>query len=139
MVTVHGAKATFFADSIGSLEIGKRADVVLIKFPEILEHSVSKETDILYLLISGMKGNHVDTVIVDGEILYKDGHHRKVNKDEMEAQLFGSINGTFQSADPAKKSLAKELRPYIVNFYKRWMEKEGGPSHENVKGIGYTG
>jgi 5-methylthioadenosine/S-adenosylhomocysteine deaminase len=127
MATVHGARATLFGEMIGTLEKGKRADAVLIKFPERLERFAESEAEVLSLLMSGIRGRSVDTVLVDGEVLYEGGRHRRVNKDEVEAALLGSIGGPLQGDEAARKSLAKALRPYIVSFYKDWTEKD--PSH----------
>lgn len=58
-LTINGASAVGRADSIGSLEKGKKADIVFLKYPSI--HFMPYHTGI----------NLVDTVIKNGEIVYR--------------------------------------------------------------------
>jgi cytosine/adenosine deaminase-related metal-dependent hydrolase len=70
MATIDGATAVGMADQIGSLEVGKKADLVLVDlsrpylFPR---HSVAS------VLVYQANGSEVDTVIVDGRVLVRDG------------------------------------------------------------------
>lgn len=79
MGTVHGAKALGLAEEIGSLEVGKKADLVLMdtERPEWrpLFHVVNN-------LVFSASGDSVRTVIVDGRVLLDDG--RLVVADEAE-------------------------------------------------------
>lgn len=66
MATVNGAKALSWGDKIGSLEKGKKADIILIdvKKPHMVPHR-NLPSNLVY---SGM-GSDVDTVIIDGKII----------------------------------------------------------------------
>lgn len=68
MATVNGAKALMWEKEIGSLEKGKKADVVLIdaKSPHMVPHR-NLPSNLVY---SGM-GSDVSTVIIDGKIVMK--------------------------------------------------------------------
>lgn len=67
MATTNGAKA-LLDDTIGSIEVGKKADVILIdlKKPRLVP---LLGDNIVPLLVYAANGEDVDTVIVDGEIL----------------------------------------------------------------------
>lgn len=77
MATVKGAEALGLGDEIGSIEVGKRADIVLFdtRRPEwrTLFNPVNS-------LVYGADGRSVDTVIVDGRIVVED--HMPVFVDE---------------------------------------------------------
>jgi cytosine/adenosine deaminase-related metal-dependent hydrolase len=66
MVTIDAARALGLADSIGSLEVGKRADIILV---DLARPHLTPSVFVPRLLAFYTNGNDVDTVIVDGKIL----------------------------------------------------------------------
>lgn len=70
MATVEGARAIGLDHLIGSIEPGKRADLILLDY-EILPHSVPTHDPVVQLVHS-MKGSDVNTVIVDGRMVMRD-------------------------------------------------------------------
>lgn len=79
--TTNAAKAIQKEDQIGSLEVGKKADILIIKpeQPSPLLPQVFYDT-----LINDVDGANVETVLVDGKIVVDD--HKLVNVDEEEIQ-----------------------------------------------------
>jgi len=72
MATLNGAKAVGLEEKIGSLEVGKKADLIIVKTdkPHLIPmHNVPS------LLVYSANGNDVDTVIVDGRVIMD---HRKI-------------------------------------------------------------
>jgi len=66
MATIDGARALGLDKLTGSLEVGKRADVILVDFEK--PHLIPKHN--LYAnIVYSARGSDVDTVIVDGTIL----------------------------------------------------------------------
>jgi cytosine/adenosine deaminase-related metal-dependent hydrolase len=80
-VTTNAAKAIQKENEIGSLEVGKKADVLIIKpeQPSPLLPQVFYDT-----LINDIDGANVETVLVDGKVVVD--HHKLVNVDEEEIQ-----------------------------------------------------
>lgn len=66
MATINGAKSLGLEDHIGSLEAGKKADIILVSTDE---PQMTPFHNIPSLLAYGVNGCNVDTVIVDGEVL----------------------------------------------------------------------
>lgn len=66
MVTSDAAKALGMADEIGSLEAGKRADIITV---DLRKAHLTPLTSLAYLLVHYTTGADVETVIVDGKIL----------------------------------------------------------------------
>lgn len=89
MATIKGAEVMGFEDTVGSLEVGKKADLQLIdlKCPNIYPTADVTSSLVLY----GATVN-VDTVMVDGKILKQDGKMVGVNVWEIldEAQVITS-------------------------------------------------
>lgn len=68
MATINGAKALGRGDEIGSLEAGKKADLILI---DLKKPHLTPLYDIESHLVYSSVGSDVDTVIVDGDILMR--------------------------------------------------------------------
>ena len=69
MATINGAKALGLEDKIGSIEVGKKADMILIDMTSILTTPIN---DILAELVYNIKGSNVLTTIINGKILMED-------------------------------------------------------------------
>ncbi|MFX0095252.1 MAG: amidohydrolase family protein, partial [Candidatus Hodarchaeota archaeon] len=67
--TRGSARALHWDDSIGSLEIGKKADIIMVDFR--MPHLIPTWNEISHLTFAA-KGSDVSDVIVNGELLYKD-------------------------------------------------------------------
>ncbi|MEO8381489.1 MAG: amidohydrolase [Acidobacteriota bacterium] len=80
MATIGSAQVLGLADKIGTLERGKRADVVLIDLQQVKVQPVySVESAIVY----AASGNSVVTTICDGKILMRHGKVLTVNEAEV--------------------------------------------------------
>jgi 5-methylthioadenosine/S-adenosylhomocysteine deaminase len=99
MATIDGARALGMAEQIGSLEAGKKADLVLLDFerPHLYpRHSVSST------LVYQANGSEVDTVLVDGRVLVAAG--RLAGLEPGEVTLLG------QRAQRASALVARRAR-----------------------------
>jgi cytosine/adenosine deaminase-related metal-dependent hydrolase len=65
MVTVDAARALGWDDEIGSLEVGKKADVIVI---DLRQPHLVPDIMVVHRLIYEAVGNDVETVIVDGKL-----------------------------------------------------------------------
>jgi len=80
MATIDGAKALGLDKFVGSLEVGKRADLILIDFDK--PHLTPRHN--LYAnLVYSAHGSDVDTVIVDGKLLMEGRHVKTLNEAEV--------------------------------------------------------
>ena len=77
MATINGARALHMEKQIGSLEAGKKADVILIRTDA--PHATPMY-NIYSQLVYALKANDVDTVIVGGKIVME--HRRMLTLDE---------------------------------------------------------
>ncbi|MCL5428359.1 MAG: amidohydrolase family protein, partial [Chloroflexi bacterium] len=80
MATINGASALGLGKEIGSLEIGKQADLVLLKFDT---PAVQLSTDIPAMLVYGSSGREVQTVLIDGRIVVRDRTLLTMNEHEV--------------------------------------------------------
>ncbi len=84
MATIRGAELYGLADQLGSIEVGKKADLILVK-PDVLPTPLDSDSVVGHL-INGTEGRDVRTVIVDGEILVRDRAVTTVDQVEIEGR-----------------------------------------------------
>jgi cytosine/adenosine deaminase-related metal-dependent hydrolase len=80
MTTIDAAKAVGMEREIGSLEIGKKADVILVDLHKAHMYPLHMP---LFRLVCFANGNDVTTVIVDGRIAMRDGKAQFVDEDKV--------------------------------------------------------
>jgi 5-methylthioadenosine/S-adenosylhomocysteine deaminase len=82
MATINGARLYGMDKEIGSIETGKRADIIIIK-PDMLPTPLNASSSIGHL-ISTVDGDDVEHVLVDGKLVVK--NKRLMTFDEKKAQ-----------------------------------------------------
>ncbi len=127
LATTNGAKVTFF-DEVGTIEPGKRADLVLVNLDRIEDPFLHPDTDIVDALVYRGKGLDVDTVMVDGEVLLRDGEFLRVDKSEVRARLQESLARTLTDRETRRQALSNDLLPYVNRWFAAW-DLEEGPQH----------
>ncbi|WP_432050420.1 amidohydrolase family protein [Verrucosispora sp. NA02020] len=85
MSTLHGARALGMSDEVGSIEVGKRADLVVHATDR--PQSLPAFDDPVDWLVFYAGARTVDTVLVDGEILYDRGRFTRIDTDEVLAAV----------------------------------------------------
>lgn len=82
LATLGGAAVLNASDKIGSLEIGKRADVVIVR----RDHpAVATVEDPYSALVYSCTGRDVRDVWIDGKLIVRDGEHQIFNRNEVNA------------------------------------------------------
>jgi 5-methylthioadenosine/S-adenosylhomocysteine deaminase len=77
MATIDGAKSVGLEEDVGSLEMGKKADMILVDVGSVHLRPLN---DIVSTLVYCANSGDVETVIVDGRIVVQD--HRIKSVDE---------------------------------------------------------
>jgi len=80
MCTIDAARALGMEDEIGSVEVGKKADIVIVNMrrPHLYPFNMEASRVIYFA-----NGNDVETVIVDGRVALADGKAQFVDEDEV--------------------------------------------------------
>lgn len=105
MATLGGARALGLADRIGSIEAGKRADIVLI---DLDRPELTPMYDVYSHLVYAIKAGHVDTVLIEGRVVVEAGRVRTVDVAQAMAsarQLQTQIRARLKSAESAAEPL----------------------------------
>jgi cytosine/adenosine deaminase-related metal-dependent hydrolase len=103
MATINGARALGLEHEIGSLEVGKKADLVVLDFNRL--HTTPSPNP-LSTLVYAATGGEVDTVVVDGRVVVSGGELLTMNAEEVMAQ--------------ARKHAAEVYRRATITIQPRW-------------------
>jgi 5-methylthioadenosine/S-adenosylhomocysteine deaminase len=95
MATIDGAKAMGLDSEVGSLEVGKRADVAGVRLDHL---HATPLTDVVSALVYSAEQGDVDTVLIDGELVMRE--RRLLTIDERE---------TIESARVQREHLTADL------------------------------
>ena len=88
MATIDGARALGLADRIGSLTPGKRADIVLLRTDAL---NMAPMTEPVRMVVQSAQPHNVDTVIVDGRVLKRDGRLTAIDTAKVVAEARDTI------------------------------------------------
>lgn len=114
MATINGAVAVGMHAEIGSIEVGKKADLILVDLKNarfVPLHDVSSH------LVYASRGEDVDTVIVDGKILMRKRKLLTLDENEIfemaeraASKLVGSGDFMEQELWKLEEKLEKKLQ-----------------------------
>ena len=96
MATIDGGRAMGLDSEIGSLEVGKRADLAVVRLDRLHATPV---TDVISALVYSAETDDVDSVVIDGKLLMHD--RRLLTVDETQ---------TIHDAELQRDNLTADLR-----------------------------
>ncbi len=95
MATIEGAKALLWDKQIGSIEVGKKADLAIIDFKK--PHLCPLFNEFSHLVYAARAAD-VDTVVIDGKIVMENRELKTLN-----------VDGVLEMAEKTKESLLDRL------------------------------
>lgn len=116
MLTIEGARALGIGDEIGSLEPGKRADVILL---DVEKPKFTPLTNIPAHIVNNAAPADVETVIVDGEVVMQDSVVKTMDADGVRETVETAVErfdgetdwdlGIGGSTPPSELEIARDL------------------------------
>jgi 5-methylthioadenosine/S-adenosylhomocysteine deaminase len=122
MATSGGAKTTAFGETIGSLAVGKAADMVLLDWRQISFPYLDQEIPLLDAVLLRAKTGGVRRVICDGEVIYADGRFTKVDRDAALGALHNELQKALTQDEVDRRGLSKALLPHVKAFYANYID-----------------
>ncbi|MCR5584688.1 MAG: amidohydrolase [Lachnospiraceae bacterium] len=89
IATINGAKALGLENEIGSLEVGKKADIAIL---DLNNPSLMPRNNLIAGLSYSANGSEVDTVIIDGKVTMEG--RKLLTMDEQE--IYARVNGIIE-------------------------------------------
>ena len=118
--TVGGARALGLGDKLGAIEIAKTADLTVWRLDSI---AFTPLGDPLRQLVYCETGSGLDTVLVDGEIVMRNGQFVRID----EAAILAEAQATYNELRPVIEEQEEKLRPIqkvYRQIYHRCLEHE---------------
>jgi 5-methylthioadenosine/S-adenosylhomocysteine deaminase len=124
MATSGGAATTPYGADIGTLAVGKAADLVLIDWDKLAYPYLDPETPVLDAILQRAKTDGVDLVMVAGEVVYQGGRFTRIDRDAALRELHDSLQHTLADDESERRQLSKALLPHVRRFYAGYFDPE---------------
>ena len=103
MATINGAKSMKKDDVLGSIEIGKKADIITV---DCNNFRIAPNIKPVSAIVYSAQGTDVDNVVIDGKFIVKDREILTMNEQEV--------------IDNAKKTIVEVLEKTKIENKPRW-------------------
>jgi len=113
LVTIEPAKLLGIDSYTGSLEVGKKADIITVNVMQ--PHLAPFKVMPVQRLVSHAMGQDVDNVIIEGEIVVKDRKLTKVNEEEILKKAEESFDLMMKRLN--RDDILEDKKLYALNHY----------------------
>lgn len=118
MATTGGARLLRREARLGRIAPGHAADLVLVDLERLTWPWVAPEADPRDLLLMRARAGDVDTVIVGGEVVLRDGRPTRFDLEEVGREARAVLDSAGRS--PEQAALVERLLPHIEAYYRGW-------------------
>ena len=116
MATEFGAYNSWFGDKVGTLEPGRRADIVLLNLRNIEYPYLDPVISVVEALVYRGRSQDVDLVMIDGDVVMRDGRLTHVDKEAILREINSALDRPLEPDELEARSLGKEVEPYMRRF-----------------------
>ena len=129
MATANAARPTGFDGQIGTLEPGRRADLVLAELSSIEAPYLDADIGPMDALLNRGKPRDVATVIINGSVVYRDGRFPGTMKEDVLEELRQRFAGPIEPEVVQTRRMVQRLMPYVERFYTSWGSDTPAPHY----------
>ena len=122
MATIGGSRTTPYRETLGTLEVGKGADLSLIDWQSVEFPYLDPLTPTLDAVMQRAKASAVKTVMCDGEVIYRDGAFTRVDRSAALKALHDDLAHALSDDEVERRNLSKALLPHARRFYANYMD-----------------
>ena len=119
MATVNGGRSLAMESEIGKLEPGYKADAVLIDLDEVRSPYLDPRVHVVDAILYRARRQDVDTVLIDGEVVLKDGQFVNLDENKVVNELVASAETPLAAKTQEWFDILTEVAPHVVSFYER--------------------
>ena len=120
MATEHGAASTPFSGKIGRLEKGLFADILLLDLQSLAFPYQDFDIPLLDIIVRRAKRKSVDTVIIDGNVVFNKGKFTRVDEDALLEEISKVLSRAKTPEEVELRELSEIIMPAVKNFYSGW-------------------
>jgi 5-methylthioadenosine/S-adenosylhomocysteine deaminase len=114
-VTVGGARSLMMEAEIGSLEVGKKADLILLRTDNL---TYLPRNDLRNHLVYGENGGNIALVMVGGTVVCRDGRLTTVDEEAILAEL-RELVPPYLAEHARVEDRNRVLHPYFAEIHRR--------------------
>ena len=129
MATEYGAATTPFAGSIGKLQAGMSADLVLVDWNAVTYPYQDNTSAFVDVLVQRAKSGSVHSVMIGGDWVYRNRSFTRVDREAILSEIAGRLGLPLTSAEQERRILAKDLMPHVRRFYDGYLDGSGDSPH----------
>lgn len=118
MATEHGARSVGFGDTVGRLEPGRRADVVLLNSAAVERPFVSARTPVAEAVLHRATRDAVDMVIVDGRVVVEDGRVVSIDRDAAMREIADCLAAPETAAEAEDWAMVEALVAHLETIHR---------------------
>ena len=126
MATEQGALTTPYAGEVGTIEAGKAADLLVLRWPDIAFPSLDDRVPVIDAVVQRAKASAVDIVIVAGEAIYREGRFTRVDKMAALTALADAHKAPLTDRERRRRAMADALFPHVRRFYQELASEAPG-------------
>lgn len=120
--TVNAARVCGFTD-LGTLEVGQKADAILVDLDAILDDPWSSgDLNIAEMFVHRALGSHVVHVVVGGKVVVEDRMVRTIDVPALWAEVRAVASRGLPPAQADFVDLATRVKPHAQAWYARWQD-----------------
>ena len=116
MGTEGGAYCAWFGDKVGTLDPGMRADLVLLNLRNIEYPYIDPVIGLIEALVYRGRSQDVDTVMIDGDVVMRDGKLTHVDKEAVLKEINGALDRPLSPAELEARDLVSQVEPHMRRF-----------------------
>ena len=116
MATVNGAHASSFGDCVGTLKVGKKADIVLMNLENIERPYLNPEVSIIDAVVHRGRSIDIDTVLVEGEVIMRGRKLTHIDEEILYKEVENMMSRSPTKDELDRRDLAEKIQPYLGNF-----------------------
>jgi 5-methylthioadenosine/S-adenosylhomocysteine deaminase len=109
MATIEGARALGLADKVGSIEVGKKADIILVDLnhPHLWPIFEGKQNNLVENLVYSANAGDISHTIVDGQVLMSDRILKTLDLSEVLKEVDGAAEKLLAISGLSESNLEK--------------------------------
>lgn len=121
MATIGGARSSLMDSKIGSLEVGKRADVILL---DRYDWGFLPLHDPIQQIAFSVNSDAVKTSFIRGRCVMRDRKLTLVDEDALRLRISAAADRFLREDAPAMSAGAAEVRPWLDEMYRRAVARD---------------
>lgn len=118
MASEHGAKTAGYGGSIGRLEPGQRADIVLLRRSRVARPFIDQQTPISEAVLHRATKDAVDQVFIDGRLVVDGGKVTLIDREAVMGEITDRLAMPESAKELTARAMVAQLMPYLEAFHR---------------------